>query len=691
MYEKTTELTDEVSSRASEDAPAPDVSPKKPRRVGRIVITAVLSAVTLVLLLAVGAVVFGTNPHAVEVGCEIYHPASALPFCEVVTDLHSIDESKLGEHTVKLRFFGFLTLDSTLTVRDTVPPSVTVRELYAADGTNVAPEDLIVSAVDKTALTFSFTEISDGIQGICATDEGGNETVVPYKLTYTDKLIFDDIELGSDESELYETLSTVDGLEVPDITDVNLAVCGTYRVSGSYSGTDCIFTVTVTDTTAPTAKVRSFDILLGQTLSAKELVTDITDASEVKVYYEAEPTFDKAGSQSITVILEDTSGNTSRYTAKLNIHNITSTIVIEAGTPTDEFKSQIRELLGTGAPLPRVSDNFETEHLSVGTHVTELVGEYSVIPLEIIVEDTTPPELILKKVSVLTGNMPSVTDFVAGCIDESGVKLSFVSEPDVLREGNFLVTIAAVDNSGNRSEASTVLRVTKDDVPPTIYGTRSISVYEGESISYRSGVWAMDEKDGKVTVKVDTSRVKANVAGTYYVTYTAVDSDGNVASITTTVTIKPINTQAVNALADEVLSTIIKKSMTDRQKARAIYDWCRENLKYSTTTSHLMGYFNKAAYSGFTKHYGNCYTYYAVASALLTRAGIYNIEIQRNDPDNPHYWNLVKMDGKWYHLDTCPQPSPHKLEVFLLTDKQVRAFELDYYYDFNAANYPATP
>lgn len=104
-----------------------------------------------------------------------------------------------------------------------------------------------------------------------------------------------------------------------------------------------------------------------------------------------------------------------------------------------------------------------------------------------------------------------------------------------------------------------------------------------------------------------------------------------------------------------------------------------------------MGYFNKAAYSGFTRHYGNCYTYYAVASALLTRAGIENIEIHRNSTTNPHYWNLVKMDGAWYHLDTCPQPAGHSLEVFLLKDAEVRAFSLAYYYNFDLTQFPATP
>ena len=107
-----------------------------------------------------------------------------------------------------------------------------------------------------------------------------------------------------------------------------------------------------------------------------------------------------------------------------------------------------------------------------------------------------------------------------------------------------------------------------------------------------------------------------------------------------------------------------------------------------------MGKYIEAAYSGFTKHIGNCYTYYAVASVLLSRAGIENIEIQRNNPHAPHYWNLVKIGGNWYHLDTCPKWKSHPIKTFLLTDWQVKQYslyELEGYYSFDESLYPATP
>ena len=107
-----------------------------------------------------------------------------------------------------------------------------------------------------------------------------------------------------------------------------------------------------------------------------------------------------------------------------------------------------------------------------------------------------------------------------------------------------------------------------------------------------------------------------------------------------------------------------------------------------------MGQFEKAAYSGLTTGAGNCYVYYAVASALLTRCGIENQMIERDSVTSPHYWNLVKVGGSWYHFDTCPHHEGCELYSFLLTDSQVAEYSQNVdpgYYSFDASRYPATP
>ena len=69
---------------------------------------------------------------------------------------------------------------------------------------------------------------------------------------------------------------------------------------------------------------------------------------------------------------------------------------------------------------------------------------------------------------------------------------------------------------------------------------------------------------------------------------------------------------------------------------------------------------------------------YIKSVKLLYQTSIENLEIQRDTPDNPHYWNLVNIDGQWYHFDTCPHYAGHHMECFLLMMKP----SLELFYSF---------
>ncbi len=578
---------------------------------------------------------------------------------------------------------------------NTPVPTLVPRDIIVPRGGSLEPTDFLSEPIDISEGTVEFVmspdTSADGSVTLRLTDRKGNISEASAAYTVSDTIKDREFEFGITREFIESRLIVEYGLDLVELSSVDTSACGTYRVSGELDGVICVFAVKISDTTAPFAFVYSLDLLLGQTVDINDIVTDISDTSEVSMTYTPEIDLGKPGKQEISITLTDESGNFTEYTAFVNIYTLPSSIVIEAGTPYEEFSSNISMMLGIDNEFPRFPDDFDTLNLEVGTYEVELTGEYSEIPLEIIVEDTVAPEFTVRPISVYTGTELTASVFVTGYTDFSEVDFKFAYEPNFEAEGNYIVTIIGTDKAGNTAEKSTTLKISRDNAPPTIYGIKNITAYEGDTVSYRSGVYAMDEKDGKVTVKANASLVNTSKPGTYTVTYTAADAEGNTATATATVTINAITASAVNEKADEVLAVIVNDSMSDRQKARAIYDWCTVNIKYSTSTSHLMGYFDKAAYSGFTRHYGNCYTYYAVASALLTRAGITNVEIQRNNPKNPHYWNLVSIDGNWYHFDTCPQPAPHKLAVFLLTDAELKAFPLDYYYSFSAGVYPATP
>lgn len=122
----------------------------------------------------------------------------------------------------------------------------------------------------------------------------------------------------------------------------------------------------------------------------------------------------------------------------------------------------------------------------------------------------------------------------------------------------------------------------------------------------------------------------------------------------------------VAQMADKILSGIVNDSMTLTEKARAIYAWTRGNIRYVGTSDK--GDWVEGAYSGFRTKRGDCFTYYSVSLALLSRCGIPSIEVVR--ADNHHWWNLIDCGYGWYHFDACPRSEGG---VFcLLTDAEIQ-------------------
>ncbi len=130
----------------------------------------------------------------------------------------------------------------------------------------------------------------------------------------------------------------------------------------------------------------------------------------------------------------------------------------------------------------------------------------------------------------------------------------------------------------------------------------------------------------------------------------------------------------LNAICDAILTPIIQKNMTERQKAYAVYKWVTGHVKYrgiSDTSSWING--AKIALS--LPRNGNCFAFYCASRGLLTRLGFENVEA--TSYGKGHYWNMVKVDGYWWHFDTT---SGWATERFLWTSKQINEYQ---YYDYS--------
>ena len=235
-----------------------------------------------------------------------------------------------------------------------------------------------------------------------------------------------------------------------------------------------------------------------------------------------------------------------------------------------------------------------------------------------------------------------------------------------------------------------------DTTAPVISGAKDITVNIGGKVSYREGVTATDDRDGEVAIEIDSHMVNLNAKGDYPVTYSAVDAAGNKAEKTIMVTVvsggnnpssSSVSEDELNALCDSILKKITNSSMSQKEVAKAIHTYLYNNIKYVHSTLGEDDWMYRA-YMGITEKKGDCFSYHSAAKALLTRAGIKNLDIQRYNGNTKHYWNLVFLEGGWYHFDCCWAPNGYKEphNGFMMTESEVREYTKTVY-----ANIPSRP
>ena len=96
---------------------------------------------------------------------------------------------------------------------------------------------------------------------------------------------------------------------------------------------------------------------------------------------------------------------------------------------------------------------------------------------------------------------------------------------------------------------------------------------------------------------------------------------------------------------DEAIS-LINLDDTDFAKALKLHDWIVKNVSYGmskTYSDFAVGAL--ANRSAVCAGYAQCYQF------LLSQVGVQSIYIAANTTKEPHAWNLVKIDGHYFHVD----------------------------------------
>lgn len=123
--------------------------------------------------------------------------------------------------------------------------------------------------------------------------------------------------------------------------------------------------------------------------------------------------------------------------------------------------------------------------------------------------------------------------------------------------------------------------------------------------------------------------------------------------------------------AAQFLQTYVHEGMDPVQMALSIHDGLAVSCIYDETLEKNTGY--DLLVNGSTV----CAGYAQAYQDLLARVGIESVVVTSEAME--HAWNLVQLDGQWYHVDvTWDDPSPDSYgfvnhDYFLLTDEEISA------------------
>ena len=453
---------------------------------------------------------------------------------------------------------------------------------------------------------------------------------------------------------------------------IDITVPGEYNLIVKLGLYEHKCTLYIEDTIAPVVEVQPVRLEYGQTCTVDDFVVKVEDATATKVAFAKEPDFTLKEKQKVEVAVTDAGNNTTTVETELIVSLVVKSLDVEAGSE----KPEITDFVIVGAEDATIlTDLEEIDYAKPATHSVkiELDGNQYDVAMNIV--DTVAPVFEVKNISGYALINRDAIDFVTSSEDVTEITFSFETAPDFKKIGSQTLTIIATDEGGNQTKQQATLTLEKDTEKPVISGAKDFIAYVGTTVSYKTKVKVSDNCPEGLDLKVDSSQVKLGEVGTYPVTYTATDAAGNSTSVTINVTVKQqtYDINQVNELADAVLDRIINDGMSQKEKARAIFNYCKGNIGYINDS--VKGNYVRSAYEGLVNKRGDCYVYASTAKVLLTRAGIPNMDIERiPSKTTTHFWNLVDIgDGHgWYHFDTTPRWN-HPV-MFFWTDAQIKKY-----------------
>ncbi|MBC2207156.1 immunoglobulin-like domain-containing protein [Listeria booriae] len=293
----------------------------------------------------------------------------------------------------------------------------------------------------------------------------------------------------------------------------------------------------------------SFDPMAGVTASDTEdgdVTGNITvTANDVNVNQE--------GTYHVTYSVTDSDDNTTTKTITVTVTSNDAPVItaadktVKKGASFDPMAGVTASDTEDGNVTDKVTVTAnDVDTSAVGTYhvtysVTDSDGNTTTKTITVTVTSNDAPVITASDKTLKKGGSFDPMAGVSASDTEDGNITSSVSvtanDVDTSAVGTYHVTYSVTDSDGNTTTKTITVTVTSNDAPVIVASDQTIK--KGKAFDVMAGVSASDLEDGNVTsgITVTANDVDTNTVGTYHVTYSVTDSDGNTTTKTITVTI----------------------------------------------------------------------------------------------------------------------------------------------------------
>ena len=444
---------------------------------------------------------------------------------------------------------------------NSVPTTVT---LTAADPSgNTATQSFTVTATDQTppvVLTKNITVYLDA---------SGNATITPASVDNGSK-----DNVGITAYNL--SPSTFDCTNVgANTVHLTLSDAAGNQATGSA-------TVTVQDTTKPTAIAQNITVQLDATghatITPSQINNGSTDNCAIATYALDKTTFDcsNVGANPVILTVTDTHGNFSTASAVVTVQDNVPPVVV-----TQNITVQL-DATGNATITAAQINNGSTDNCAIATYaldkttfdcsnvgannviltVTDVHGNASTGTAVVTVQDNIPPVVITQNITVyLSGGNATITpaQIDNGSNDACGIKSMSLDKTsfDCSTQGAITVTLTVTDNHGNVSTGTAVVTVIGKTPTPSIavsrtdntdtkldantialgYGAQQLTLTASNPISPNSSTYSWSPSTGLSNTNIANPVFTPTQAGSYTFTVLVTSEYGCQASASVTITV----------------------------------------------------------------------------------------------------------------------------------------------------------